>query len=333
MPQLEFGQLYKFIVSLGFVLMAAAFIGPWAILREQGALVISERELAGLTPLAREVLEAKQAQASRIVECYPWVALMLFLTGALLAAWGLWRWKARQRVADEREDVGLATERLKLEPMTDDETARRLDEEVAAAQDESSDAGSPIPPTDAGQVEPGRSSSTPRDQSDEDPAARRQRLRLRYEQVESLANSRIQAAFGSDRRVHTDVKVVGADGRSVGQADVVALAPSTSAEPSLVFEIKLATPQSAARQTESALLSAARFAVALRPAAAAGVALLVVSTEEEQRRARSAVERTLGQLQAVLNARIGAVVLTNDELESVDPAVLRAHILGAIGGP
>lgn len=118
---------------------------------------------------------------------------------------------------------------------------------------------------------------------------------------------------------------------SLGWADVVALASPGSPAPSLVFEIKLTNSRNAARQTEAALLSAAGFAVALHPEAV-GVALLVVEDEEEQQRARAGVQRTLERQRRVLNARIGAVVFTIDELRSADPGSFRSRILDAIGG-
>lgn len=332
MAQLEFGQLYKFVVSLGLVLMGAAIVGPWAILRDEGALMVSEAELSGLTPLAREVLEAKQLHASRIVEWYPWVALAVFITGALLTIWGLRKWKPRQTVADKREDVGLATEERQLEPLTPDETAQRLEEEVTAAEAGSYESEASSTPAGEDPAEPGESPSESGAPISEDHSARRDRIRRTYEEVESLATSCIRAALPTFEAIQAGVKIVGEDGRDLGRADVVALASPGSREPSLVFEIKLTNSRNAARQTEAALLSAAGFAVALHPEAV-GVALLVVDDEEEQRRAVDRVQSTLERQRHVLNARTGAVVLTIDELRSADPGSFRSRILAAVGGP
>lgn len=332
MPRLEFGQLYKFVVSLGFVLMAAAFVGPWAILRDQGALLISETELEGLTPQARAVLEAKQGHAQRIVEWYPWAALVLFVLGAVVSAWGLWRWWDRQKVADERENVGLAAEKRQLEPLTPEETERRLDEEAAAAAEEPTEDRRSSAMADRPAPEPAVPSSEEGVRVADDRATIRDYLRRRYAEVESLATSRLEEAFGGERGVHADVKITGEGSRELGRADVVALAAAGSPEPSLIFDIKLTTPKNAANQTEAALVNAARFAVALHRRAAA-IALLVVNDEEDRRRTELGVALAMERLSGVLTSPAGAVVLTPDDLRSLPTPELRARILGSIRSP
>lgn len=333
MPKLEFGQLYKFVVSLGFILMAAAFVGPWAILRDQGALLVTESSLRDLTPRAQDVLEAKQVHAERIIEWYPWIALGVLVLGASISIWGLRHWWKRQKVADEREDVGLAAERRQLQPLTPEETARRLDEEVEAATQDSVEGGGLEGAAELEPIEPRSRPRGPGDPVDEEMTSIREYVRQRYREVESLAASRLRAAFGVDRSVSTSMKIIGERAGQMVGADIVALARHpTRTEPSLVFEVKLTTPRNATRQAEAALIGAARFAVFLHPLAAA-VALLIVNDEEEKERVLPGVSKAIDRLQRVLNAPNGAVVFTTDELSSLAPAELRRQVLGSLLDP
>lgn len=337
-PKFEFGHLYKFIVSLGFALMTLALLGPWAILREQGALMVTEAQLEALTPRAQRVLEAKQAHAEIIMGAYPWVALAALILGAFLSVWGLRQWRPRQGIADALENAELLAVEQQLEKLTPAETERRLDAEaVAAAPDaDRTEPGTDSPEAPAAAAAPAGPGDAPEHLRMEDAPTIRQHIRALYAEVEPLAASRLEAAFAPDRRVVTDVKVMGQGDRVAGEADIVAISPPTSSKPTLIFDLKLTTAKNASRQTEAALLNAARSAIALRPHGAAAVALLIVNDEEEKAHARRGVTRTVERLHGVLGAPSGAVLLTTDELRTLAPAELRARILRAIrdpGGP
>ena len=51
MTKLDYQDYYRFVVSLGLFLTAAAVIVPWLFLREPFDLHITAKELAELTPL------------------------------------------------------------------------------------------------------------------------------------------------------------------------------------------------------------------------------------------------------------------------------------------
>lgn len=333
-PKLEFGHLYKFVASLGIALMAVAVVGPWAILRDQGALMVSEAELAELTPRAQRVLELKQAHAELVMEWYPRVAAVVFLVGAALTVCGLLFWLPRQAVANKIEEAGLP--KVKLEKLSSEETERKLETEVAEA----------TLGTEAGGVEPSRpevprggeppaprAEAEPGGPTADDALTIREYVRARYEEAEALAASALEAAFGAERAVHTDVKIMSDSGHEIGRADIVALPFANSSDSSLVFDLKLITPKSAARQTRTALLDAAQSAGALHPHSAAAVAILIAKDDEEKRRVLPIVRGASERLQRILQTPSAAVVTTMSELESMPPAELAARILGAIRAP
>jgi hypothetical protein len=111
---LQYTTFYKFLVSLGVVLVALGVVIPWLLLHESFDLFIERSSLERLTPLAQETIRHRQmiVHASSIIA--PWVSIILVLSGLSLIIFGVERWRRRQAVMDRTEDVSL----LKLEAET-----------------------------------------------------------------------------------------------------------------------------------------------------------------------------------------------------------------------
>jgi len=337
-PKLEFGQLYKFVVSVGFVLIAAALLAPWAILRDQGALTISQGSLEELTPRARQVLESKQQHAEWIVAWYPWASLVLLLGGVALAAWGLVRWWRRQQVADEREDVDLRVQRLTLEPATPAEKEHRLDVEVDEAlgtseavetlREETSAPNVPEtisesagPPASAGVGTATSSERSPK------PAARHAEwiaLREYVQRIEQLAAFRISDALRDTHRVETGVKVrIGRDTESY--ADIVALASLNSLAWSFVIDVKhiRAAAQNIGNRLGDSLVNGAAVARGLRRHRVAALTLFVLESGVDDDRARRQLKRALQRVRGAFSVPVGAVLVSEKDLDSMSADDLR----------
>ena len=67
MAQIEYGDFYKFIVSLGIALVLAAILVPWLFLREPFDLMIEASRLSGLTPTAQQIVLLRQAHLLRLL--------------------------------------------------------------------------------------------------------------------------------------------------------------------------------------------------------------------------------------------------------------------------
>jgi hypothetical protein len=59
-PQVEFGTLYKFVASIGLVLIVAAVVLPWILLQSTDVLLIFEESIAGLSDSAGGAIERRQ---------------------------------------------------------------------------------------------------------------------------------------------------------------------------------------------------------------------------------------------------------------------------------
>src|SRR4051812_38513684 len=102
-PKVDFGNIHKFLVSLGLALVLAALVVPWFILRESDALLVSTQQLNELTQTARETLERKQNSIHFLVIVWPYVSVVLLTSGVSLVVFGLVKWRQRQAVQDRME--------------------------------------------------------------------------------------------------------------------------------------------------------------------------------------------------------------------------------------
>lgn len=112
----------------------------------QQDLIVTQLTLARLTPTARSALLRRQDYLSFATIILPWFVLFGFFGGLGLAAYGMVGWARRQKVIDQREDIGLLKEQAELRQLTDTEKADKLDREAKESVKEPSTT-SPHPST------------------------------------------------------------------------------------------------------------------------------------------------------------------------------------------
>jgi len=57
---MNYSDFYRFLVSLGVLLMGMAFVLPWLLLRESSNLLLDASKIAALTPAAQHILAVRQ---------------------------------------------------------------------------------------------------------------------------------------------------------------------------------------------------------------------------------------------------------------------------------
>ncbi|HUS70189.1 MAG TPA: hypothetical protein VM075_05350 [Anaerolineae bacterium] len=130
MTKLEYGDLYKFLVSLGILLICLSLVVPWLCLRESLGGLLKASEISELTPTAQALLDYRLQAALWFVRNVWWISLTLMIGGLLTLVRGIVLWGRKQRLLDHRveietEKLGLEVERLKrqMEPLTPGEIA------------------------------------------------------------------------------------------------------------------------------------------------------------------------------------------------------------------
>jgi hypothetical protein len=138
-------HLRRYLTTLGVAIAAGTLSLAGLFLKLQQDLTVTQSTLAKLTPTARATLLRRQDYLSLGTAILPWFVLVGFFGGVGLAAYGMIGWARRQKVIDEREDIGLHKERVELRQLTDTEKADKLDREAKESVKVPSPASSPPP--------------------------------------------------------------------------------------------------------------------------------------------------------------------------------------------
>lgn len=134
MTKLEYGDYYRFLVSVGIALIVVALLFPWLVLSEPFDLLVTSAQLRELTPDARELILRRQSSTSLLVGVIPWVSGVLAVAGILFVVVGLRHWRRRQGTADEEQDLRAEKLRKELQAMSADEVEQRTEHEVASRE-------------------------------------------------------------------------------------------------------------------------------------------------------------------------------------------------------
>lgn len=130
MPQVEFGHFYKFVASIGLLMMAAAVALPWVFGQTTSGLDLPAVAISELTPTAKAVLLDRQAAIAVAQDLILPASGAVALVGLALLVWGVWGWIGRQRVADTKEDLELSTTKAAFDAMSQADVEAKLDEET-----------------------------------------------------------------------------------------------------------------------------------------------------------------------------------------------------------
>jgi hypothetical protein len=135
LPRFEFGHLYKFIVSFGLVLVFAGIALPWFVFQASNALKLKSVDLLTFTDVAQNALAVRQAQLSWIVNWYPLASILLAAIGLLSVGYGFSKWRSRQLVYDEKENIQRDMDRVNYTRMSATELEVKLEREAIVEND------------------------------------------------------------------------------------------------------------------------------------------------------------------------------------------------------
>lgn len=110
MSNLEYGNLYKFITSLGVLLIIAPFVVMFSLLGLEVAM-LSETDYSTLSHYSRDALQHKAAFGRAVMSLYPVGFVLTTALGVSLVVFGLFKWHGHQKVDDERLDLAIKKER------------------------------------------------------------------------------------------------------------------------------------------------------------------------------------------------------------------------------
>jgi hypothetical protein len=130
MTKLEFGDFYKFLVSLGSVLVALSMLLPWLFLRESFNALVGVSDISELTPSAQALVSHQQRSALWFVRNAPWISGGFAIVGVALLTLGLVLWWRKQTILDQRDRLETQKLRREVESLTPAQIAEKVMDEA-----------------------------------------------------------------------------------------------------------------------------------------------------------------------------------------------------------
>lgn len=130
MQKIDYGDINKFLVSIGLILICLAILIPYFYLKENFGLYIDQATFEKFQEPIQKIITSKQKIIIIIQKIIPWASLALFLIGVTSSAVGLKRWLKRQAKIDEKFDKEIQILDFKIESLTPEETEEKARKEV-----------------------------------------------------------------------------------------------------------------------------------------------------------------------------------------------------------
>jgi hypothetical protein len=369
-PQVEFGSLYKFVASVGLVLIAAAVVLPWILLQSTDVLLISTKSIGGLPASAGDAIERRQELLAWAQDHLPIpIFLCLFLAGCCLLGWALFKWSPSQQRADANEQIALQTKEVEFQKLSIAEVDKKLEEEVAETESVPADEA-PLPPvvakvpSDRG-AQPGALDGVPasscspiaaqepvasdpaaqegKQDAREDPGERSRRLIAELRTTEDQVARLFQEAFEGAFKVVRGVKIT--SGTARGRELDILLDPERESLAQLGVEVKKFGSHVMADRLNDFLLRTAITTQDLsvgtvftgargrpREAKASGVLVLVLDGKPFTANAFR-IQRYLPAINSAMKRPVGVVLIAHDRLDSLQANELRDAVASVWAAP
>lgn len=129
MSNLEYDNLYKFLVSLGIILIALP-VAILIFLFNMEPILISQIEFDSLSTFSLQMVQQREQLTSCFVIVFPWVAIILTLLGLSLLIFGIYKWVDVQKNLDKKLDAETTLQILAVLEMNSKEIAEKIEAET-----------------------------------------------------------------------------------------------------------------------------------------------------------------------------------------------------------
>lgn len=130
MGKLQYDSFYKFIVSLGMVLIALPILAFYFFMQKTNDFIITEEEYVKLSSFSLEFINKRNEILQLFLRFFPIICIVFVISGISLFFNGLYKWRKIQKEYDEQICIKTKKERKELEKMTPTEIVEKKLEEV-----------------------------------------------------------------------------------------------------------------------------------------------------------------------------------------------------------
>jgi hypothetical protein len=361
--KVDYTSFYKFVASVGLILIASAAAIPWFVMRAAIPEALPDSDAAATLELAADT---RAEQYLLALQAYPWVSLGLIITGLSLTLYGLVTWKSRQAKQDadddesyrQRRELGrttAATAAERQEKLDDETEPREAPPEASTKTD--------TPATRPSGSDPGgpEVETRPADSHQLEVAQARLSQRERLERYEARVGQLLSGGFLETHSVESGVRVSYPEIPSAASIlDFVARAKNSDKWTSFAVEVRVTTARRLVTISDALRQNMLRVAIAAhgvpegpvpngsrgRPALANSVSLLVVIVSEpaEEEPSSSLVHRATRslakhvstrvlELNSVLSRKVGVILLHERSLPTLEADDFNDIIISVLRDP
>jgi hypothetical protein len=130
MQKIDYGDINKFLVSIGLVLIGLAVLVPYLYLKEDFGLYLEQSQIDKFQDPIKELITSKQNQVINVQKLIPWISFAFLLLGLSSSIIGLVRWFQRQSKIDEKFDKEIKKLDLEIDSLTPEEKRQKVMKEV-----------------------------------------------------------------------------------------------------------------------------------------------------------------------------------------------------------
>lgn len=136
MDKLQYDSFYKFMVSVGVVLIAAPLFGLYYLLCNGNQILITKDKFEALSSTSIIFVHQRDQTILCILKVLPWILCGLILLGLVCLIYGGIKWHSVQKEIDKQTKLTTQTQELNLQKMTPLEIASKAIEETSDEQEE-----------------------------------------------------------------------------------------------------------------------------------------------------------------------------------------------------
>lgn len=129
MDKLQYDSLYKFLVSLGIILITLP-IAALAYLLNRAPVLISQTDFNELSEYSQQIIEYRNSLTAYFVDIFPLFAFIFICLGVFSLGYGICKWNAVQKNLDKKLDAEATMQTLSLMEMSSKEVEAKVENEV-----------------------------------------------------------------------------------------------------------------------------------------------------------------------------------------------------------
>lgn len=130
MDKLQYDSLYKFLVSLGIILIALP-IAALVYLLNSEPILISQSDFDALSEYSQQMIGHRDSITTYFIDIFPWFGGIFICLGVLFLGYGIYKWTSVQKNLDKKLDAEATMQTLSLMEMSAKEVEAKVEEEVS----------------------------------------------------------------------------------------------------------------------------------------------------------------------------------------------------------